>query len=153
MALTLPDWLVQAIHYLGYEFPQTNEDVLRQWGDSLRQLAGTVQASHAGMTGAVTHLASSNEGPTVDQVVAALRSSESNLHFLEELGQGADLAAKGVDLCAAAVVVMKGVVLFQLALIAPAVAAGPLSFAGKKAVEYAIDRAVDKAVDYFLAGD
>ncbi len=28
MAITLPGWLVQAIQYLGYEFPQSNEDSL-----------------------------------------------------------------------------------------------------------------------------
>ncbi len=105
------------------------------------------------MTGAVTHLTSNNEGPTIDQVLAALTSPDSNLEFLKQFGEGADLAATGVDLIADAVVVMKGIVLFQLAILAPAIAGGPVTFLVKKGVEWAIDRGVDHAVNYFLAGD
>ncbi len=153
MALELPGWLVEAIRYIGYEFPQTNEDVLHQWASSLRELSNTVSSSHGDMTGAVTHLTSNNEGPTIDQVLAALTSPDSNLEFLKQFGEGADLAATGVDLIADAVVVMKGIVLFQLAILAPAIAGGPVTFLVKKGVEWAIDRGVDHAVNYFLAGD
>jgi hypothetical protein len=153
MALELPGWLVEAIRYIGYEFPQTNEDVLHQWASSLRELSNTVSSSHGDMTGAVAHLTSNNEGPTIDQVLAALASPDSNLEFLKQFGEGADLAATGVDLIADAVVVMKGIVLFQLAILAPAIAGGPVTFLVKKGVEWAIDRGVDHAVNYFLAGD
>ncbi len=153
MAITLPGWLVEAIHYLGYEFPQTNEDVLRQWGDSLRQLSTTIDSSHSDMTDAVAHLSKNNEGPALSEVIAQLRSSDSNLHFLEQFGQGADLAATGVDLCADAVVVLKGVVIAQLILVVPAIAAGPGGFLVKKAVELAIDKGIDAAVGYLLGGE
>ncbi len=153
MALTLPGWLVEAIRYIGYEFPQTNEDVMHQWADSLRQLASTVDSAEGELQGAVRHLTSNNEGPTMDQILDRLSANDSNLHFLKEFSEGATQAATTVDLMADAVVVMKGVVLFQLALLAPAIASGPVSFLLKKGVEYAIDQAVDYAVSYFLAGE
>ncbi len=153
MALELPGWLVEAIRYIGYEFPQTNEDVLHQWADSLRSLEGTISSSNGDLESAVANLGSNNQGPTIDAVIAKLRSDESNLQCLREYGEAAGLGAAGCDLLAHAVVVMKGVVLFQLALLAPAIAGGPVSFLLKKGVEWAIDRAVDYAIGYFLGGE
>ncbi len=56
MALTLPGWLVEAISYLGYDFPQSNEDVLHQWADHLKALDRTMDTAHEDLLAAVEHV-------------------------------------------------------------------------------------------------
>lgn len=150
MALTLPGWLVEAIRYLGYEFPQTNEDALHQWADQLRSMSAVFESSNATLAGAISHVQSHNEGPAVDAFSAQVTGPESDVATLDRFNEAAQYAANGCEICAYAVVVFKGVVLFQLALLAPALAAGPVSFLLKKGVEYAIDKALEAAINQIL---
>lgn len=64
MALTLPDWLVGAISYLGYDFPQSNEDVLHQWADHLKTLDRTMDGAHADLLAAIQHVHDHNADPS-----------------------------------------------------------------------------------------
>ncbi|MGA4669647.1 hypothetical protein ACPCG0_07630 [Propionibacteriaceae bacterium Y1923] len=150
MALTLPGWLVEAIRYLGKEFPQTNEDALFQWASQLRAMSGVFEQSNAALAQAVSHLQSHNEGPALEAFSSQATGPDSDLVTLDRFGEGTEVAAQGCEICGYAVVTLKGVVLFQLALLAPALAAGPVSFLLKRGVEYAIDRAVELAITKIL---
>lgn len=150
MALTLPGWLVEAIRYLGYHFPQSNEDVLRSWADHIRAMDKTCDAAHADVVDAIRTVTEANAGPTADSFSKFVTAGDSDADALTKLAAGCEIAAKGCDICASALVILKGVVLFQLGLLAPALVAGPASFLLKKGVEYAIDKAVEKALDEVL---
>ncbi|MGA4508504.1 hypothetical protein ACQB6R_09565 [Propionibacteriaceae bacterium G1746] len=150
MAITLPGWLVEAIRYLGKEFPQTNEDTLFQWAGQLRSMSGTFDQANASLAAAVSHLQSHNEGPGIDAFVVQANGQDADMATLDRFGEGCEVAAQGCEICAYAVVTLKGVVLFQLALLAPALAAGPVSFLLKRGVEYAIDKAVEVAIAKIL---
>jgi hypothetical protein len=151
MALTLPGWLVQAISYLGYDFPQSNEDVLHQWADHLKALDRTMDSAHADLLAAIQHVHDNNEGPAAEAFGAYVSGSDSGSEALVRFSEGCEIASAGCDYCAYAVVVMKGVILFQLALIAPAIAAGPVSFCVKKAAEWAINQAISLAIAKLLS--
>lgn len=151
MALTLPGWLVEAITYIGYDFPQTNEDVLHQWADHLKRLDATMDGAHGELLAAIEHVRAHNSGPGAEAFAAVAAGEESDQRVLERFAAGCEFAATGCDVCAYAVVVLKGVILFQLALLAPAIAAGPVSFALKKGVEWAINQAVGAAVAKLLS--
>lgn len=153
MALTLPGWLVEAIRYLGYEFPQTNEDSLNAWADQLRAMASVFETSHGSLEDAIAHVTSHNSGPAVDAFSAQATGGESDMSTLQRFGEGTDVAATACEICAGAVVVFKGVVLFQLALIAPALAAGPVGFLAKRGVEYAIEKALEIALNEIMGGE
>ena len=150
MALTLPDWLVGAISYLGYDFPQSNEDILHQWADHLKSLDHTMDGAHAELLTAIQHVRDHNLGPAADAFGAYVSGSDSDVEALVRFSEGCEIASLGCDICAYLVVVMKGVILFQLALIAPAIAAGPVSFCIKKAVEWAINQAISVAIAKLL---
>lgn len=150
MALTLPGWLMEAILFLGYEFPGTNEDSLQQWADQLSSMQRVFESSHGSLDRAIAHVQSHNAGPALEAFVQEVQSGNSDVQALQRFGQATQIAAMGCDVCAVATVVLKGVILFQLAMLAPAIAAGPVSFMLKRSVEYAIDKAVEAAISQIL---
>ena len=151
MALTIPEWLVGAMSLMGYDFPQSNEDVLHQWADHLKSLDHTMNGAHSELLAAIQHVHDHNLGPAADAFGAYVSASDSDAEALVRFGEGCEIASLGCDICAYLVVVLKGVILFQLALIAPALAAGPVSFVIKKAVEWAINQAISAAIATLLA--
>lgn len=150
MALTLPGWLVEAISYIGYDFPQTNEDVLHQWADHLKSLDHTMDTAHTDLLGAIQRVKDDNRGPAAETFDAYVSGSEGDASALARFGQGCEVASLGCDICGYAVVTLKGVILFQLALLAPAIVAGPVSFMVKKGIEYLINVAINEAITKLL---
>jgi hypothetical protein len=151
MALTLPEWLVGAIGFLGYDFPASDEDVLHRWADHLKSLDHTMVAAHDELLTAVRHVHEHNHGPATDAFGTYVSGPDGEAEALVRFSEGCEIASKGCDICAYAVIVLKGVILFQLALIAPAIVAGPVSFVVKKAVEWAINQAISVAVSALIS--
>lgn len=151
MALTLPGWLVEAISYLGYDFPQTNEDTLHAWADHLRSLDGTMDSAHSDLVSAVNHLKSNNEGGALDSFVSFTTGSDSEAEALTRFSGACEVASAGCDICGYAVVVLKGVTIAQLVIMAASLAGGPLSFLVRKGVEFAINLAISEALEKLLA--
>jgi len=151
MALTLPDWLVGAMSFLGYDFPLSNEDVLHAWADHLKSLDRTMDTAHTDLLSAIQHVHDHNTGPGAEAFGTYVSGSNSDAEALTRFSEGCEIASLGCDICAYLVVVLKGVILFQVALIAPAIAAGPVSFCIKKAVEWAVNQAISLAIAKLLA--
>lgn len=150
MALTLPDWAVKGLHYLGYEFPQTNEDVLHEWAGTLQSMSAEFANTTATLDGALAHLRSHNQGPGLDAFVAMAGADTADRATLQRFDDATDIAAHACEICATAVVILKGVVIAQAIAAVPAALGGPLTFGAKKAMEYAIDRAIDRCIDTVL---
>lgn len=150
MALTLPSWLVEVISFLGYDFPQSNEDVLHQWADHLKNLDQTMDTAHGDLLAAISHVHDHNTGPAVDAFGEFVSGDGGDAAALVRFSAGCETASAGCDICGYAVVVLKGVILFQLALMAPALAAGPVSFIVKKGVEWIINQAISAAIAKLL---
>ena len=108
MALVLPGWLVKAISYLGYDFPQTNEDVLHQWADHLKSMDRSMDAAHSRVVTAVRHVQAHNHGPGTDAFGEYVSGHDSDQEALVRFSQACEIAATGCDVCAYAVVVLKG---------------------------------------------
>jgi hypothetical protein len=150
MALTMPEWLVGAMSLLGYDFPQSNEDVLHQWADHLKSLDHTMDGAHTELLAAIKQVHDHNAGPAAEAFGTYVSGSDSDARALVRFSEGCEIASLGCDICGYLVVVLKGVILFQLALMAPALAAGPVSFLLKKAVEWAINQAISAAIATLL---
>jgi hypothetical protein len=136
---------------LGYDFPQSNEDVLHQWADHLKSLDNTMDGAHAELLVAIQQVHDHNAGPATEAFGTYVSGTDSDAAALVRFGEGCEIASLGCDICGYVVVVLKGVILFQLALMAPALAAGPVSFLLKKAVEWAINQAISAAIATLLA--
>ena len=92
MALTLPDWLVGAMSFLGYDFPQSNEDVLHQWADHLKSLDHTMDGAHADLLTAIQHVRDHNLGPAADAFGAYVSGSDSDAEALVRFSEGCEIA-------------------------------------------------------------
>lgn len=110
-----------------------------------------MDTAHADVLAAVRHVTDHNHGPATDAFARFVSDHDSDSEALVRFSHACEVAATGCDFCAYTVVVLKGVVLFQLGLIAPAIAAGPVSFAAKRAVEWAINEAISYALAKLLA--
>lgn len=152
MALMLPDWLAEALNYIGYNWPVTNEDVLNSWSQDFTTLATGATDAHADLEDAITHLASHNQGEGIEAFVAALRSPDSNLDALENFKSACEIASTTCTVCAGIVVVMKGAVIAQLVILAASLASGPGVLAVRQGVKWAIDAAINVVVDRVLNG-
>jgi hypothetical protein len=106
--------------------------------------------AHADLLAAIQHVHDHNAGPATDAFGTYVSGADSDADALVRFSEGCEIASLGCDICAYLVVVMKGVILFQLALIAPAIAAGPVSFCIKKAVEWAINQAISMTIAKLL---
>lgn len=145
MAITLPGWLVEAMSFLGYDFPQTNEDVLHLWAD-LMSLDGTMLAAHEDLLAAVRHVAEHNHGPAADAFATYVSGTDNDARpsyvqrRLRDRGRGAAATARTPSSRT------------QRSHPLPARAhcpghrRRPVNFVVKKAVEWAINRAISIAV-------
>lgn len=117
MAINLPHWLVEVVDFLGFNWPEVDEDQMAQGAQHLRQWADATDALNR-----TTH-------QRVHVDVAAVYQAQSYATLVEAWGQGskkhmdelievARLVADAIDVLAAGVVAMKGKVLVQLGLAA-----------------------------------
>lgn len=160
MAIMLPGYLVTALQYLGYEWPSSNEDILNANGDAFSDVRSVVQGAMSDITGAVNHIASSNSGDASSAFVGYMRGNDSNLSSLQDFDSAAGDISAGFKIIAGAVVVLKGVVIAQLAILAAAIASAFFTFglgaaaavAAREAAKRLIDLAINVAIEKVLFG-
>lgn len=140
----LPGWLGEALNYIGFNWPLTNEDVLREFGADFRALAVDADGLQDRINAAVQHVQSHNDGPTVDAFVARARDAESNLSAVGDFHHACNTAAGVCDVCAEIVVILKGVFIFQLGVLAASLATGP----GVLLVREGVRRAINAGINY-----
>lgn len=160
MALELPGWLREALNFLGYEWPASNEDILNAWATAYSGVQGTVSGAHVQFTNGLQHIASNNSGPGVEAFQSYMTGGEAALHSLEKFGHGADVVGQVCQVCAQLVLGLKGVVIAQLAILAAAIAAAVASagigtaaaFAAREAAKRIIDGVIGEIVGIVLMG-
>lgn len=122
MALMLPGYLTQALQYLGYNWPSSNEDVLNSNAAAFTAAQESARKIVADLEGAVNHLKSNNSGEASDAFVNYMNGEEANLGSLRDFDEAAGIISSGYGMAAGAVVVFKGVVIAQLIILAAAIA-------------------------------
>lgn len=117
MAMNLPHWLVEVVDFLGFNWPEIDEDQMHDAAAHLRDWANQTSDLNKGI----------HQRVTVD--VAAVYQSQSYFALVEAWGQGSkkhmdeliEIArgiADGIDLLADGVVAMKTKVIVQLGIAA-----------------------------------
>lgn len=158
MALTLPGYLVTALQYLGYEWPSSNEDVLNANADAFSGARSTVAATVGDIEGAIKHVTGLNSGLATEALVSFMGSNESTLDSLRDFDEAAGLISGGFRVIAAAVVILKGVVIAQLVILAAAIASAfftlglgaAAAVAARAAAKRLIDLAINVAIEKVL---
>ncbi|NUR64026.1 MAG: hypothetical protein HOV87_36015 [Catenulispora sp.] len=117
MAINLPHWLVEVVDFLGFNWPEIDEDQMREAARHLRDWASHTEELNRG-----TH-------QRIQVDVAEVYQSQSYLALAEAWGNGSKAhmdelieiakdVATAIDLLADGVVAMKGKVIVQLGLAA-----------------------------------
>lgn len=159
MGMQLPGWLREALEYVGYDWPATDESVLSEWAhewDSLsRQSAALVSQLDQG----IQLVTSENRGPAVNAFRTYASGEEGNRKALMDFSDGAAKVSGAHAVASGIVLTMKLAVIAQLVILAGAIATAVLSFgigtgvavAARQAAKWAINAAINVAIEQILA--
>lgn len=158
MAMMLPGWLTEALQYLGYNWPSSNEDILHANADAFRDAGREADSIIGDIEAALNHIQSNNAGEASEAFVGYMRGSDSNLSSLEDFTDAADIIAGGFDVASGAVIAFKTAVIAQLVILAAAIAASVASFGiasgaavlAREAARRAINAALEIAVQELM---
>lgn len=122
MAINLPHWLVEIVDFLGFNWPEIDEDQIREAAGRLRKYADNCEQSHN-----ATHAIVTRDLPAVYQAqsFSALSDSWTNetRGHMQTIVDICRVLAVALDAAAIGVEVMKGKVIVQLGIAAAEFAA------------------------------
>ncbi|KAA9160239.1 hypothetical protein FPZ12_017995 [Amycolatopsis acidicola] len=157
MSMMLPDALAWVLDMVGIDWPNIDEDQLREAADEFRQIAGELDGHAGEAKDAVAQLLGANSADGLD-LFGELWDKLANGH-LPQFAEAMKLLADALDAGAGLVLALKIGAIAQLAILAAEIiadqAAAPFTFGASEAaipVEVAATRAimkglVDTAVD------
>ena len=156
----LPGWLRQALEYVGYEWPASDESVLFAWAGDWRALGADCSALAADIERGIRRVEAENRGRAADNFGSYMHGADGNLQSLLDFQQATGRVAVANDIAGGIVLALKIAVMAQLAIlayaIAAAVATAGLASAGvvaaRQAAKWAIEAAINIAVEKLLAG-
>ena len=116
MSINLPHWLAEVVNVLGFNWPEIDEDQIREAGHALRRYADGAAESSGLTSTRIADLSRDYQGQSY-QALVQVWSHQSHSH-MQTLIEGCHLLAGGMDLAADGVVAMKGKVIVQLGIAA-----------------------------------
>ncbi|MFD9124483.1 hypothetical protein [Kitasatospora sp. NPDC059571] len=121
MSIELPDELVWVMNLLGLNWPDVDEDELREWASHVREFAAGLQEAHDGTHAMVQGLAEAYQGASYEALVERWgRASKEHMTVLIDC---CGVLATGLEIAADGVVVAKGAVIAELVAMAAEFAA------------------------------
>ena len=97
MAMMLPGWLTEALQYLGYNWPTSNEDILHANAEAFRDAGREADSIIADIEAALSHIQSNNAGEASEAFLGYMRGDESNLSSLHDFTDASGIIAGGFD--------------------------------------------------------
>ncbi|WP_306360041.1 hypothetical protein [Nocardia sp. CC227C] len=120
MAIQIPSEVALFLNFLGFPYPDINEDHVRELADQVRTFAEKVRDTHTAATGAINDMGSVYSGYSYEQLVTTwARMSATNM---ADLDQACTVVATALDAAAVVIVTVKVAVLTELAALAVAYA-------------------------------
>ncbi|TKA00391.1 WXG100-like domain-containing protein [Actinacidiphila oryziradicis] len=150
MAIELPYEVVSLLQFIGINWPNVNEDKVREFATHVRDFASKVDETHQDSTATIKKMADVYQGASYDALLAKWGQMSST--HMSELVTACHTVATALDAAADVIVAMKGVAIAELVALAvsfvadQAAAVATLGLA--EAAELLIVEAAEKAVDY-----
>ncbi|MFC5910988.1 WXG100 family type VII secretion target [Streptacidiphilus monticola] len=150
MAIELPGEVVSFLQFIGVNWPQVNEDKVRELGAHVREFADNIRSTHDEATATVQRIGQSYQGASYEALLAKWGSLSSS--HMDELLNACGVVATALDAAADVIVAMKLECIAELAVLAAtfvadqAAAVATLGLA--EAAEVAIVEAAEKLVDF-----
>jgi hypothetical protein len=139
MAIELPSEVVTFLQCIGVNWPQVNEDTVREFATHVRTFASDIEGTHQQATATVNAMGASYQANSYDLLVSKwAHLSQGHMHDLLE---GCSVLATALDDGADYIVAMKLSCIAELTVMA-------VSFVADQAAAVLIVEAAELAVDY-----
>ena len=149
MAIELPGPVVDFLQFIGINFPQVNEDKVREFAGHVKDFATGIQDAHDQASATVKQLGESYQGASYEMLVSKWAHLSSG--HMTALVDACHVLSTALDVAADAIVGMKVEAIGELVVMAAAFvadqAAAVATFGLAEAALAAIEEAAEKLVD------
>ena len=150
MSIELPGPVVDFLSFIGVNWPQVNEDAVREFAGHVRDFAANVQDTHSAASSTISQMSSAYSGASYERLVDAWAQMSSS--HMQELHEGATVVATALDAAADVIVGMKVEAIAQLVVMAATFvadqAAAVVTFGLAEAAEAAVIAGAKEIVKY-----
>ncbi|KJK56345.1 WXG100 family type VII secretion target [Saccharothrix sp. ST-888] len=150
MAIELPGEVVSFLQFIGINWPQVNEDKVREFASHVREFADGIQNTHQDSTSTIQQLGEAYQGASYEALVA--KWGQLSGSHMNELVQACHAVATALDVAADVIVGMKVETIGELVAMAAAFvadqAAAVATFGAAEAAVVLIEEAAKKLVNY-----
>jgi uncharacterized protein YukE len=150
VAIELPGEVVSFLQFIGINWPQVNEDKVREFASHVREFANNVQETHQASTSTVQRIGEAYEGASYEALIAKW-SQLSNSH-MNEMIEACYAVATALDVAADVIVGMKAEAIAELVVMAAAFvadqAAAVATLGAAEAAVVLIEEAAKKLVNF-----
>jgi hypothetical protein len=116
VGVTLPSEVAWVLDLIGIEWPNIDEDELRSAADQLRELGSELSSNNGDAKSEIEEMLGVNSSESL-AIFEALWKKLADGH-LQQLGEGMDKLATGLDIAAVVIVAMKLAAIVQLVILA-----------------------------------
>src|SRR2546421_8753996 len=116
VAIELPDGLVWVMDLLGLNWPQVNEDKVREFAGHVREFAANLEKSHGAASDSIKAMGEHYQAASYDQLVE--KWSQMSSSHMTELVDVCNTAASVLDIAAVAIVGAKMAVIAGIIVMA-----------------------------------
>jgi hypothetical protein len=152
LAIELPDELVWVMNLLGINWPQVNEDQVREFGQHLKEFGSNVDGTHMAVTNTIQQMGQHYQADSYQVLVE--RWAKMSSDHMSELVQVCNAAATVMDVAADAIVAAKVAVIAELVAMAAEFvadqAAAVVTFGAAEAAEALLIQATKAIVNGIL---
>lgn len=150
MSIELPGPVVDFLGFIGVNWPQVNEDAVREFAGHVREFASNIEGTHSAATSTISQMQSAYTGASYERLVEAWTHMSSS--HMQDMVEACGVVATALDVAADAIVAMKGEAIAQLVVMAASFvadqAAAVVTFGIAEAAEAAIIAGAKEVVKY-----
>jgi uncharacterized protein YukE len=107
---------VDFLGFIGVNWPQVNEDAVREFAGHVREFASNLEGTHSSASSTISQMQAAYTGSSYERLVEAWGHMSSS--HMQELIEGCGVVATALDVAADAIVAMKGEAIAQLVVMA-----------------------------------
>ena len=116
MSIELPGPVVDFLNIVGVNWPQMNEDAVREFAGHVRDFASNVQDTHSAASSTISQMSSAYSGASYERLLDTWAQMSSS--HMQELHEGATVVAGALEGAADVIVAMKLEAIGQLVVMA-----------------------------------
>ncbi|GAB2726324.1 WXG100 family type VII secretion target [Kitasatospora kifunensis] len=150
MAIELPEQVVSFLQFIGVNWPDVNEDHVRDLATHIRDFAGNVDSTHQASTATVQQMSEAYEGQSYQALLTAWEHMSTS--HMTELIDACHVVATALDVAADVIVGLKTTAIAELVALAVSFvadqAAAVVTFGLAELAEAAIIKGAEAAIDY-----